>query len=118
MKKKHTYSTVPVDQVDLVALLPLLALGCVIAIDVAKEKFVAANSTFTGEVLKLVRFSHPTETGAFLELIARLKGQTHEGKLVAALEPTGTYGDALRYQLAERGVPVYLVSPKATHDSR
>ena len=118
MKKKHTYSTVSVDQVDLAVLLPLLALGCVIAIDVAKEKFVAAFSTLTGEILKLVRFSHPTETLAFLELVTRLQGQSHERKVVAALEPTGTYGDALRHQLAERGVPVYLVSPKATHDSR
>jgi transposase len=42
-----------------------------------------------------------------------------EGRNVtAAMEPTGTYGDAIRYQLTRAGVPVRMVSPKRTHDSQ
>ena len=33
-----------------------------------------------------------------------------------ALEPTGSYGDALRWQLESRGIEVYRVNPKHTHD--
>ena len=35
-----------------------------------------------------------------------------------ALEPTGSYGDALRHQLAQHDVEVYRVSGKRTHDAR
>jgi transposase len=41
-----------------------------------------------------------------------------EGKVTAAMEPTGTYGDAVRLQLMRVGVPVQMVSPKRTHDSQ
>jgi transposase len=34
------------------------------------------------------------------------------------MEPTGTYGDAVRHQLVEMGVSVWMVSPKQTHDSQ
>ena len=32
------------------------------------------------------------------------------------IEPTGTYGDALRYQCHRLGVPVHMMPPKHTHD--
>jgi transposase len=118
MKKKITYSTISIKQVDVSVLLPLLAAGCLIAIDVAKEKFVVALATLQGEILRLIRFHHPVETHEFLALVGHLVRQLPQGTVQAALEPTGTYGDALRYQLERRGVPVKLVSPKRTHDSK
>lgn len=36
--------------------------------------------------------------------------------MTVAMEPTGTYGDALRQALAEAGVPVHRVSPKMASD--
>ena len=36
--------------------------------------------------------------------------------LVVALEPTGTYGDALRHALGQAGLAVHRVSPKAAAD--
>lgn len=116
MKKKNTYSSVSVERVDVVGLLPLVAAGCIVALDVAKEKFVAAIATATGEVLKLVRFRHPDESRAFLRLVDELR-RGADGKLVAAMEPTGVYGDGLRHALHQQGVAIHMVSPKRTHDS-
>ena len=45
MKRKRTYTTVDVEALDVAAVLSQLTLGCVIAIDVAKTKFVAALAT-------------------------------------------------------------------------
>jgi hypothetical protein len=39
-------------------LLPLLAVGCIVAIDVAKMKIMVALATVAGEVVKLFRFEH------------------------------------------------------------
>ena len=36
-------------------------------------------------------------------------------KLTVALEPTGTYGDALRYALTQAGLNVHRVEGKASH---
>src|SRR5215468_10831577 len=119
MKRKRTYQAAPVEQVRLEEVLPvLITLGCVVALDVAKEKFVAALATAAGEVVRLFRFQHPTETRKFLEIVATLQTQVPVGQLKVAMEPTGTYGDAIRHQLVETGVPVWMVSPKRTHDSQ
>ena len=45
MKKKRTYQAERVEQMDVAALLPLLAAGCIVAIDAAKTKFVVALAT-------------------------------------------------------------------------
>jgi transposase len=114
MKRKRTYQTVDVERFDVVAVLHLLTLGCVVAIDVAKTKFVAAVATATGEVLKLLRFEHPRQTGAFLRIVEAIRDAKLEPHVV--MEPTGTYGDAIRYQLHRRDIPVHMMAPKLTHD--
>jgi transposase len=114
MKRKHTYSAVDVERLDVAVILQALAVGCIVAIDVAKTKFVAALATATGEVLKLVKFDHPRQTAAFLGLLKALRGAELKPKVV--MEPTGTYGDALRYQCHRLGVPVHMMPPKHTHD--
>jgi transposase len=114
MSRKRTYGTVDVERIDVVAIIQLLTVGCIVAIDVAKTKFVAAIATATGEVLRLIRFEHPRQTKAFLGVIQSLHDSKREPRVV--MEPTGTYGDALRHQCHERGVPVQMVSPKHTRD--
>ncbi len=39
--KKRTYTTTDVEHFELLVMLPLLTLGCIVSIDVAKTKFVA-----------------------------------------------------------------------------
>lgn len=119
MKRKRTYKAEPVESLRVVELLPLLAAGCIVALDVAKQKFVVALATLAGEVVKLFRFEHPTQTRQFLDVVAALRTASVEpGNVIAAMEPTGTYGDAIRHQLVEMGVPVRMVSPQRTHDSQ
>ena len=118
MKKKRTYQAARVQQVRVEELLPLLVAGCIIALDVAKQKFVVALATMAGEVVKLFRFDHPTETMDFVRVVKALRAGVDQGKVMAAMEPTGTYGDAVRLQLMRAGVPVRMVSPKRTHDSQ
>ncbi len=45
MKRKHNYTSVDVEQFDLSAVLPLATVKCIVSIDVAKTKFVAAIAT-------------------------------------------------------------------------
>jgi transposase len=116
--KKRTYQAVHVQQVRVEALLPLLVGGCIIALDVAKQKFVVALATLAGEIVKLLRFEHPTQTRDFLQIVEAIRAGVEAGKVTAAMEPTGTYGDAVRHQLVRAGVPVRMVSPKRTHDSK
>jgi transposase len=112
--KKRTYGSADVEKIDLPAIICMLTVGCIVAVDVAKTKFVAAIANVAGEVLRIVRFSHPQQTLAFLHVVEAL----HEAKLAprVVMEPTGTYGDALRYQCHARGVSVEMMCPKHTHD--
>jgi transposase len=118
MKKKRTYQASRVQQVQVAELLPVLVAGCIIALDVAKQRFAVAIATMAGEIVKLFRFDHPTETRDFLRVVEALRAGLDAGRVKAAMEPTGTYGDAVRLQLTRAGVPVHMVSPKRTHDAQ
>jgi transposase len=114
MKTKGTYKSIDVERLDVLALVKLMTVGCIVAIDVAKTKFVAALANAAGEVMQLVRFEHPRQTLVFLRLLEALREAKLEPRVV--MEPTGTYGDALRAQCHQRGIPVHMMSPKHTHD--
>lgn len=116
--KKHTYRSEPIQKVRMAEVIPLLEGGCIVAIDVAKEKYMVALARRSGETVKLVRFEHPRETRDFLALVQALQAGLGADRVTAAMEPTGTYGDAVRHQLALRNVPVEMLSPKSVHDSR
>lgn len=116
MKKKRTYRSVDVEKVEASRVLERLdGRDCVVAVDVAKQDFYAAVATPEGEVLQHLRFRHPVRTGMFLKLLEELKAGSPS--LVVVLEPTGTYGDALRHQAHIRDIPVHRVSPKRLHDA-
>jgi transposase len=56
---------------------------------------------------------NPEEIADFIRLLAEI-GRGRE--LRVAMEPTGTYGDALRQALFDAGIRVERVSPKVAHD--
>jgi transposase len=125
MKKKHTYQSADVDAIDVAALVarvvaacavpgPAVPGICIVAVDVAKETFFAALSNERGEVVRILRFHHPKQTTAFLKLLLTLRSEKLDVQVV--LEPTGTYGDSVKHQCHQRGLAVYEVSPKRTHD--
>lgn len=86
-----------------------------VAIDVAKHDMVAAFATQQAGVVTTVAWTHSRESRAFLRLLETLQaaGKT----LHAVMEPSGTYGDALRSQLTELGVAVFRIGSKRTHDA-
>ena len=86
----------------------------VLAIDVAKEAFVAVLRVGDEVVLRM-KWSHPSQTPEWLSGIETLAAEADQ--VEAVMEPSGTYGDAIRWQLSQRGIAVYRVSPKWVHDS-
>jgi transposase len=66
-------------------------------------------------VVKTIKWQHPTQTLLFLEFLQALGGPI---RVEIALEPSGCYGDSLRWQLYTRKYEVYRVSGKAVHDYR
>jgi transposase len=117
MAKKIQYRSMDVEQVSTGMVREKLAgeTRLVVGIDVAKRNFVAALCDGAGETQVRIRFEHPRQTGRFVDLMQGLRdgGCTVE----VAMEPTGTYGDALRYQLSARAVPVYRVTNKHVADA-
>lgn len=115
MKTKRTYRSIDVEKFAVAPLLMRLGGKVVVAIDVAKEAMVAGLADASGKVQELVRFSHPRQTMTFIELLMRLREEGREVEVV--MEPTGVYGNALRFQLRSRAFPVFQVDPKRVHDS-
>lgn len=118
--KKRTYRTVKINDLDRPALaLAVQGLRLIVGIDIAKVDMVAALVDRDAElvdgqvqVLKTIKWRHPAQTPLFVELVASLSAASVE----LVMEPTGTYGDALRYQVQSRGLAVFRVSSKKVHD--
>lgn len=85
-----------------------------VGIDVAKHVQFAAFMSDEDEVLETVRWLHPAESRDFVGLLVELP----VSKLEAAMEPTGTYGDSLRYLMLNQKVSVFRISAKRVHDGR
>jgi len=87
----------------------------VVGVDVAKYSFFAVVSTGRQSFEVTVRWEAPAETDAFVSFVSQLRGAATD--VAVAMEPTGTYGDALRARLESAGVAVFRVSPKRVHDA-
>lgn len=116
MSKRRTYQAVDIKTLDVPRLLAAVTAAVVVSIDVAKAAFVAAIRTAADGVIRIVRFEHPTETRRFLDLVNELR--IRGGVVTVLMEPTGTYGDAVRYQLDLLGIEVRMIQPKRTHDAK
>lgn len=117
MSKKIQYRAVDVEQITVESVAERFSQGAkvVVGVDVAKRHFVAALCDVEGAAQVRVRFEHPVQLGKFVELLSGLQqvGRTVE----VAMEPTGTYGDVLRYQLGARDIAVFRVSNKHVADA-
>jgi transposase len=82
-------------------------------LDIGKE-FIFCSLRWDGKDFdRPWRARNPTDVKLLAELLAKVG---HRRRLVVAMEPTGTYGDALRQALEQKKVEVYRVSPKAASD--
>jgi transposase len=112
--KREAYRTVDVKQVLVELLVAERAvLSAVVGIDVAKSESLAVVRWESGEFERPWRAKTPEEIPV---LVDRLRELANGRPLLIAMEPTGTYGDALRQALTDAGLTVHRVSGKAVHD--
>jgi hypothetical protein len=112
---KRRYHAVKVKKIDAAAVRSEVGSGrAVVGIDVAKEEFFSAVMDEQQRVVVTVKWKHPDESPAFVEWVSQL-GQG--GGVEAVMEPSGTYGDALRMSLLAKGLGVFRVNAKRSHDA-
>lgn len=110
--KKKTYRATEVKKFKIEQLLSSIGEDRVIfGIDVAKTDFYCSVMDEKRKVHVTLKWKHPVETEAFVSLVKQFP------KAETVFEPSGTYGDSLRYLLEKSEVPVYRVSPKRSHDA-
>jgi transposase len=112
--KSKAYRAVDVKHVDIAAVVQdrdeqLVHAG----LDTGKESILCTLRWGPGDFERPWRIRNPFD----LARLAELLGAVAQGRqLIVALEPTGTYGDALRHTLQQAGLIVQRVSPKAASD--
>jgi len=65
-------------------------------------------------ITAILKWSHPEQTREMFEHVSGLEAKSLE----IAIEPSGTYGDALRLLFVSSGIDVWRISPKRTHDAQ
>ncbi len=114
MKKSRAYRSTSVKGVSLDRVLSgregqVPFVGC----DVSKDEIMVVLRWGEKDFERPWKVKNPSELGVLIELLQALRG---DGRLVVALEPTGTYGDPFRQALSDAGLVTHRVSPKASHD--
>lgn len=68
------------------------------------------------EVLSIFSWRHPEQSPGFVTVCKELAACV--GSVEIVMEPSGTYGDALRHALLDAGLSVFRVNPKKTNDAK
>ena len=112
--RSRAYARVVVNQVDVEQVTRGRdGVDLMVGVDVGKFHCLATGRWADARFERPWKIDNPDAIAAFVVRLRRLK----EGrKLVVAMEPSGTYGDALRQALHDAGIPVVRISPKAAHD--
>lgn len=111
--KSRAYRAEDVNRVQLAVLLGRGEASVHVGLDVGKEFIVCALRWGVEDFDRPWRVRNPGDVTRLAELLSELGRGRH---LIVAMEPTGTYGDALRQTLERAGVNVHRVSPKSAYD--
>jgi hypothetical protein len=112
--KSKAYRALDVNTIDLALLLQHRHQALVHAgLDVGKDTILCTLRWGTHDFERPWRVRNP---GDLTRLTASLQVVGQGRRLIVALEPTGTYGDALRQALQQASLTVHRVSPKAASD--
>lgn len=84
-----------------------------LGMDVGKYEILGVLRWADGQFERPWKIKNPSEIRFFAERLRLLAGSC---ELKVAMEPTGTYGDALRAQLHRQGIELARVGGKASHD--
>lgn len=89
------------------------SLGVALGVDVGKFDLYVVCRWSDGRFERPWRVKNPGEIPALLALVTQVRAGR---ETLVALESSGTYGDALRQALDDKGIAVQRVSGKAAHD--
>ena len=87
-----------------------------VGLDVGKKEIVVCVGWSDGSFERPWVVQNPSEIGILCDLLSELRDLFDEFQI--GLESTGTYGDAVRYHLTNRGFELFLVSGKSVSDYR
>lgn len=85
----------------------------VIGMDIGKYHMMAVGRWPDGSFERPWRVLNPTEIRELVGLLSQLR---HGRRLLVGMEPSGTYGDALRQAVHDVGIGVVRVGTKISHD--
>jgi transposase len=85
----------------------------VVGTDIGKYEMLAVPRWGNADFGRPWRVCNPEQVPRLVDLLKRLAVGR---RLRVAMEPSGTYGDALRQALHDAGLELWRVSPKAAHD--
>ena len=113
-RRKRSYRSVDVKKLDREKLAKAVeGKPLILSIDVAKEKNYGSFMTEDRVVQVTVRWNPLKENRTIVELVKELP----TSRVEVAMEPTGTYGDPIRWLFQKDGIPVFQVSAKRSHDA-
>jgi hypothetical protein len=111
---KRTYRARPVKQVDLALVSEGRGQqGAHVGFDMGKKELLAVVRWANGDFERPWLVKNPDELQVLVGLLTRMAA---ERPLRLAMEPTGTYGDALRQALSDARLRLDRVGAKAAHD--
>lgn len=114
MKKKRTYRAKEINEVSVAKVVEgHKGEKATVGMDVGKDHVFITLRWSNGSFVGPWRAKNTVQIREIVELMATL---SRDRELIIALEPTGTYGDPLRYALNQAGLSVHRVHGKAAHD--
>src|SRR4029453_11913804 len=87
--------------------------GVSVGLDVGKEEIYAVMRWSDGTFERPWKALNPSQVAVLVEMLGKIGASR---SLTAAMESTGTYGDALRARLGQAGLGLQRVSGKAASD--
>lgn len=112
--RNRAYRATEIKQVNVADVAGRLAPGRVwVGMDVGKLQVLCVVRDAAGRFERPWRVRCPQEVGL---LVARLQELAALRPVAVAMEPTGTYGDALRQAVGDAGLELHRVAGKAAHD--
>jgi transposase len=112
--QKRVYRGIPLAKFKIESILEEVSgRRVVFGVDVGKDVMAGTFMTETQKAAANIMWRNPWDTREVLRVLEALPASQVE----VALEPSGTYGDPFRHQCVKRGIPVYRVSAKRSHDA-
>lgn len=112
---KRRYRSTEIKKVDVARLAEAVGDTVIVGVDIAKQDMFCAVMDAEAQVHCTVRWKHPQQSSVWQRMVEELGADGRQVQVV--MEPSGVYGDALRWGLEQAGIAVFRVNPKRSHDA-